>query len=97
MNSFRRPNTSPARPLATSSTPNASAYPVSTHWSAEELAPSSCWMELRATFTIETLIRDMNRGTSRTHRMRRRLAGSRAGESSPGERGESAEDVLALS
>src|SRR5258708_40298868 len=52
MNMRRRPNTSAARPPRISRPPNAIAYPVTIHCTADAEKPSSRSIDARATFTM---------------------------------------------
>ena len=53
---MRRPNRSPARPPATTSTPSDSRYPLITHACSTSVAPSSTWIAGSATRTAVTSI-----------------------------------------
>ena len=55
-----RPRMSPNRPPVTSSTANASMYPLTIHSSCEAVAPSSVRIDGSATCTIVTSSRSMN-------------------------------------
>src|SRR3954452_10976914 len=89
----RRPRASPSRPAGTSASPKVSAYPDTTHWTADGEAPTSRWIEGSATETMLTSSRLMNPTTRVTDRARQRRgarpSASPAGSGEPGDqRGE---------
>ena len=76
-NIVRRPIASPRRPAGTSASPNASAYPETTHCTPDALVPRPRWIEGSATATMLTSSRLMNPATSVTVRaFQRRGSGS---------------------
>ncbi len=70
-NRLLRPHRSPARPAATSTVPNVSVYPASTHCRSALVASRPDSMAGSATFTTDTLISARKSGMSSAVRMRR--------------------------
>ena len=70
--SARRPYTSPRRPPATSVSPNARAYPDTTHWMVDVVVPSPACIDGIATLTMVTSSNAMKPTARVTPRIRHR-------------------------